>query len=148
DPRAREGDRGVARRHRGGRARRDRHQHRQRRQGDHRLHARTRSLRDDAVNATPHDPEDLMTARIPAACAALVAATVIATLPVARAEVSEIRIAQQYGINYLTLMVMEDRKLVEAQARRVGLGEVKVSWPKMSSGAAMNDALLSGNLEV
>ena len=89
-----------------------------------------------------------MTARTLAACAALVAATVIAAAPAARAEVSEIRIAQQYGINYLTLMVMEDRKLVEAQARRVGLGEVKVSWPKMSSGAAMNDALLSGNLEV
>ncbi len=89
-----------------------------------------------------------MTARTLAACAALVAATLIAAAPAARAEVSEIRIAQQYGINYLTLMVMEDRKLVEAQARRVGLGEVKVSWPKMSSGAAMNDALLSGNLEV
>ena len=89
-----------------------------------------------------------MTARTLAACAALLAATVIAAAPAARAEVSEIRIAQQYGINYLTLMVMEDRKLVEAQARRVGLGEVKVSWPKMSSGAAMNDALLSGNLEV
>jgi NitT/TauT family transport system substrate-binding protein len=89
-----------------------------------------------------------MTARTLAACAALVAATVIGAAPSARAEVSEIRIAQQYGINYLTLIVMEDRKLVEAQARRLGLGDVKVSWPKMSSGAAMNDALLSGNLEV
>jgi NitT/TauT family transport system substrate-binding protein len=89
-----------------------------------------------------------MTARNLAACAALVAATVIGAVPAARAEVGEIRIAQQYGINYLTLMVMEDRKLVEAQAKRMGLGDVKVSWPKMSSGAAMNDALLSGNLEV
>ncbi|HEY7903549.1 MAG TPA: ABC transporter substrate-binding protein, partial [Casimicrobiaceae bacterium] len=67
-----------------------------------------------------------MTARTLAACAALVAATVIGAAPSARAEVSEIRIAQQYGINYLTLMVMEDRKLVEAQARRLGLGDVKV----------------------
>jgi len=66
----------------------------------------------------------------------------------ARAEVGEIRIAQQYGINYLPLMVMEDRHLIEAQARRLGLPELEVSWSKMSSGAAMNDALLSGSLDV
>jgi len=89
-----------------------------------------------------------MTAKFLAACAALIAATMICAAPSARAEVTEIRIAQQYGINYLTLMVMEDRKLVEAAAKRMGLGDVTVSWPKMSSGAAMNDALLSGNLEV
>ena len=66
----------------------------------------------------------------------------------ARAEVSEIRIAQQYGINYLPLMVMEDRHLIEAEARRSGLGELTVTWSKMSSGAAMNDALLSGSLDI
>jgi NitT/TauT family transport system substrate-binding protein len=64
------------------------------------------------------------------------------------AEVGEIRIAQQYGINYLPLMVMEDRRLIEAQAKRLGLGDVKVMWSKMSSGAAMNDALLSGSLDI
>jgi sulfonate transport system substrate-binding protein len=64
------------------------------------------------------------------------------------AEVGEIRIAQQYGINYLPLMVMEDRHLIEAQAQRSGLGETKVTWSKMSSGAAMNDALLSGSLDI
>ena len=66
----------------------------------------------------------------------------------ARAEVNEVRIAQQYGINYLPLIVMEDRHLVEAQARRLGLGALKVTWSKMSSGAAMNDALLSGSLDI
>jgi len=64
------------------------------------------------------------------------------------AEVGEIRIAQQYGINYLPLMVMEDRHLIEVQARRLGLGDLKVTWSKMSSGAAMNDALLSGSLDI
>ena len=64
------------------------------------------------------------------------------------AEVDEIRIAQQYGINYLPLMVMEDRNLIEAQAKRLGLPEIKVTWSKMSSGAAMNDALLSGSLDI
>jgi len=66
----------------------------------------------------------------------------------ARAEVSEVRLARQYGINYLQLMVMEDRKLIEQHAKRMGLGDLRVSWPQMSSGAAMNDALLSKNLEV
>ncbi|MEO6749884.1 MAG: ABC transporter substrate-binding protein [Casimicrobiaceae bacterium] len=89
-----------------------------------------------------------MTARCLASFVALVGAALIAATPPAHAEVTEIRIAQQYGINYLTLMVMEDRKLVETEAKRMGLGDVTVSWPKMSSGAAMNDALLSGNLEV
>ncbi|HEY6830583.1 MAG TPA: ABC transporter substrate-binding protein [Gemmatimonadaceae bacterium] len=64
------------------------------------------------------------------------------------AEVGEIRIAQQYGINYLPLMVMEDQRLIEAQARRLGLGDIKVTWSKMSSGAAMNDALLSSSLDI
>lgn len=66
----------------------------------------------------------------------------------AYAEVTEIRVAQQYGINYLPLMVMEDRHLIEAEARRLGLGELKVTWSKMSSGAAMNDALLAGDLDI
>lgn len=72
----------------------------------------------------------------------------LATPLIARAEVSEVRLARQYGINYLQLMVMEDRKLIEQHAKRLGLGELRVSWPQMSSGAAMNDALLSKNLEV
>ena len=66
----------------------------------------------------------------------------------ARAEVTELRIAQQYGINYLPLMVMEDRHLIEAQAKRLGLPDLEVTWSKMSSGAAMNDALLAGNLDI
>ena len=66
----------------------------------------------------------------------------------AAAEVGAIRIAQQYGINYLPLMVMEDRHLIEAQAKRLGLGKLDVAWSKMSSGAAMNDALLSGSLDI
>jgi NitT/TauT family transport system substrate-binding protein len=81
-------------------------------------------------------------------CWVVAGAGLLALAKTAHAEVSEVRVAQQYGINYLQLMVMEDRKLIEAQAKRLGLGELRVTWPKMSSGAAMNDALLSGNLEI
>jgi NitT/TauT family transport system substrate-binding protein len=63
------------------------------------------------------------------------------------AEVAEIRAAQQYGLSYLALMLMEDGKLVEKEAERMGLPPVKVSWAKLGNPNAMNDALLSGGLD-
>lgn len=65
----------------------------------------------------------------------------------ARAEVSEVRIAEQFGIGYLPLQMMRDKSLLEKHAKRLGLGDLKVSWSRFASGAAMNDALLSGNLD-
>ena len=65
----------------------------------------------------------------------------------ARAEVSEVRIAEQFGIGYLPLQMMRDKGLLEKHAKRLGLGSIKVSWSRFASGAAMNDALLSGNLD-
>src|SRR5438046_8765464 len=64
-----------------------------------------------------------------------------------RAEVAEIKIAEQYGISYLPLMIMEDQKLVEKYAKSAGLDEVKVGWTKFAGGNVMNDALLSGSLQ-
>ena len=77
-----------------------------------------------------------------ALCAALaaVAATNV------RAEVSEITIAQQYGVSFLPLMWMEHNKLIEKHAKAEGLGDIKVNWAKLAGPAAMNDALLSGSL--
>lgn len=65
----------------------------------------------------------------------------------ARAETNEIRCAQQYGLSYLALMMMQDGKLVEKHAKRMGLGDVKVTWAKLGGPGAMNDALLSGGLD-
>lgn len=59
-----------------------------------------------------------------------------------------IRIAKQFGISYLPLEVMEGRHLIEARAKAAGLGDVKVEWSQLSSGAPMNDALLSGSLDI
>jgi sulfonate transport system substrate-binding protein len=64
-----------------------------------------------------------------------------------RAETREIRIAQQFGINYLPLTVMKKMRLVEKQAQSAGLGTVTVSWAQFGSGSAMNDALLAGSLD-
>jgi NitT/TauT family transport system substrate-binding protein len=65
----------------------------------------------------------------------------------ARAEVKEVRLAKQYGLSYLPLIVMEEGKLIEKHARNAGLGELKVTWSTFGSGAVMNDALLSDNLD-
>jgi NitT/TauT family transport system substrate-binding protein len=66
--------------------------------------------------------------------------------PIARGELSEIKVAQQYGISYLPLMRMEEQKLIEKHARAAGL-DVKVGWAKFAGGNVMNDALLSNSLQ-
>jgi len=76
-------------------------------------------------------------------CALMLAAAAGAV----RAEVSEVKIAPSYGIAYLPLVVMEQNRLLEKNARAAGLGDVKVSWVTISGGAGMNDALLSGNVD-
>jgi NitT/TauT family transport system substrate-binding protein len=65
---------------------------------------------------------------------------------VARAEMSEIHVAQQYGIGYLPLMIMEEQKLVEKYAKASGV-DVTVSWAKFAGGNVMNDALLSNSVQ-
>lgn len=80
------------------------------------------------------------------ALAAAAAALLLIGTGTARAEVSELRIAEQYGISYLPLMIMEDQKLIEKHAKAEGLGDLKVSWTKFAGGNVMNEALLSGSL--
>ena len=73
------------------------------------------------------------------------AVTLVAGANFARAELSEINVAQQYGISYLPLMLMEEQKLIEKHAKAAGL-DVKIGWAKFAGGNVMNDALLSGSL--
>jgi NitT/TauT family transport system substrate-binding protein len=78
----------------------------------------------------------------------LLSAIALASAGQARAEATEIRIAKQYGLGYLQLMVMEHDKLIEKHAKALGVGEVKVGWVTLGGGSASNDALLSGNVDV
>ena len=64
----------------------------------------------------------------------------------AHAELGEIKVAQQYGISYLPLMIMEEQKLIEKHAKSAGV-DVKVSWARFAGGNVMNDALLSNSLQ-
>src|ERR1700704_1967888 len=64
----------------------------------------------------------------------------------AHAETDTVRIAKQFGLGYLPLTLMEEEKLFEQQAKKQGL-DIKVEWLRLSGGAPMNDAILSGNLD-
>jgi NitT/TauT family transport system substrate-binding protein len=65
-----------------------------------------------------------------------------------RAEVSEITIAQQYGMAYLQFLVMQRDHLIVKHAKAAGLGDVKVTWHKFSASNIMYDAVLSGDLQI
>ena len=77
---------------------------------------------------------------------AAVVAVVALLAPPLHAELAEIKVAQQYGISYLPLMLMEEQKLIEKHAKAAGV-DVKVGWAKFAGGNVMNDALLSSSLQ-
>lgn len=60
----------------------------------------------------------------------------------------QIRIAEQFGVVYLLLNIAQDLKLIEKNAKSEGLDSIKVEFIKLSGGPAINDALLSGNIDV
>ena len=59
----------------------------------------------------------------------------------------QLRIAEQYGIVFLLLNVAQEQKLIEKHGKSAGV-DVKVEWLKLSGGSAVNDALLSGNIDI
>ncbi|WP_324831717.1 ABC transporter substrate-binding protein [Pseudomonas saxonica] len=75
----------------------------------------------------------------------LLAASFVAP-SVAHAE-GEIRIAEQFGIVYLLLNVVRDQQLIEKHGKEEGI-DIKVDWTQLSGGAAINDALLSGSIDI
>jgi NitT/TauT family transport system substrate-binding protein len=64
----------------------------------------------------------------------------------ARAE-GQLRIAQQFGLVYLLLNVAEDQKLIEKHGQKLGV-PIEVDYVQLSGGNAVNDALLSGSIDV
>lgn len=63
------------------------------------------------------------------------------------AESDQVRFAEQFGLVYLPMHIVVGEKLVQKHARKAGLGDITVSMVKLSGGAAVNQALLSGNVE-
>jgi len=78
---------------------------------------------------------------------ALICAGLVAIAAPARAEMSELSVAQQYGVAFLPLMVMERDRLVEKHAKAEGLGEIKVKWVSVAGPSVMNDGVISGAIQ-
>jgi len=84
-----------------------------------------------------------------AALGAAAALALGAGLPApARAESPQVRISQQFGLNWLAVAVMLDQKMIQKRAGELGLGDLDVTLVKLSGGSAVNDALLSGSIDI
>jgi NitT/TauT family transport system substrate-binding protein len=73
-------------------------------------------------------------------------AAFMVTSAAATAEVSDVKIARQYGIGYLPMMIMERDHLLEKEAAKLGLPGLHVTWATFAGAGPMNDAMLSGDL--
>jgi NitT/TauT family transport system substrate-binding protein len=71
----------------------------------------------------------------------------VGVVPVA-AKVPEVRIARQLSMGYLQFNIMEHDQLLEKHAKALGIAEIKVAWTIFNSPAAMDDALLSGSIDI
>ena len=81
--------------------------------------------------------------------ALLLAGAALAVPGIARAAPApEVRIAEQFGVAYLPFTIIKRQRLLEQEAARLGLPEPTVTWLQFSGGPAMNDALLSGSLDI
>src|SRR6476469_6132242 len=67
----------------------------------------------------------------------------------ASAEVEVIKIPRGAGgVGFLPLLVMEQRGLIEQQARELGVTSLRVEWLKLGGPALVNDLLLSGAADI
>jgi NitT/TauT family transport system substrate-binding protein len=82
------------------------------------------------------------------AVALFAALGLLGTPTLAAAEASTVRISYGYGILYLPLMVMDREHLLEKHAKAAGLSDVKVEWKTFDGGNVINDAMLSGALDI
>jgi NitT/TauT family transport system substrate-binding protein len=71
----------------------------------------------------------------------------LASLP-ASAETTEIRFARQFSMGYLQFNMMQQHKLLEKHAKEAGIADLKVTWATFNGPNAMNDALLSGSVDI
>ncbi len=63
------------------------------------------------------------------------------------AEMSEIKIAQQYAASFLPLMIMERDGLVEKHAKALGIPDLKANWVKLGGPSVLNDGVISGAIQ-
>lgn len=69
-----------------------------------------------------------------------------AATEVAPDEVKTVVLGHQFGLTYLPFMVMNEKKLVEKQAKALGLEDLKTEYKTFSGPAPINDGILSENV--
>jgi len=95
----------------------------------------------------PTTPASRLRRRL-AALATASAVLLSAALPGQAHAEGQIRIAEQFGVVYLLLNIAQDLQLIQKNAKAQGLPDVKVEFIKLSGGAAINDALLAGQIDI
>ena len=63
------------------------------------------------------------------------------------ASATRIVLGKQYGLPFLPQMVMEAHKLIEQHAAKNGVAGLEVGWETMGGPGALNDALLTGQIQ-
>ena len=81
------------------------------------------------------------------ATAAGLLAAGLAAPSIGQAAEGRLRIAEQFGIVYLLLNVVQHQKLIEKHGKAAGV-DIQVEFLKLSGGSAVNDALLSGSIDI
>ena len=59
-----------------------------------------------------------------------------------------LRVARIQGVNFLPTYLMQKRGLVEAQAAKLGLPNLRADWIDFAAGGNATDAMLSGSVDV
>jgi NitT/TauT family transport system substrate-binding protein len=78
--------------------------------------------------------------------AALIA---LAALPGARAQDKpQLKVGVGFGVGFLPFHIIESQKLFERRAAEAGMADLQVGYQKFSGSSAMQDAILSGNVDI
>lgn len=77
-----------------------------------------------------------------------VCGAMLLTAGAARADVSEVRFAQQFSMGFLQFNVMAHQHLLEKHAAALGVPDLTVSWRTFNGPDNMNDALLAKAVDV
>lgn len=63
-------------------------------------------------------------------------------------ETNELRLGHQLGLGYLQFYIMNDLGLVQKYAKAAGVPDLKVTYKEIGSPSVLNDAILSGSLDM
>lgn len=83
--------------------------------------------------------------RFAVALSALLGCAFAGAAPAAHSQ--EIKISRQFGLPYIPLIIMEQQQLIEKNAKKLGVGDVKTKWSTVGTSTATLDGLLSGQID-